>query len=432
MKQRVIIFGSIVVLILLGLTAYMMQQDTVDNETAQIDETADKPENDAEPEIDVDPEPEEAEETDSVPEEEPVPEIEPVLEIVAEDLGLIWAIDFLPGTAKLLANENSGSMFLIDTETLEVAEIAGVPEVASGGQGGLLDLEVSPDFDDDSLVYLTYSAANEAGETTTHLARAALDLEEQSLNDLEVLYVAEPFRGGTSHYGSRVVVKDEYLYMTIGDRGDKNFEDHVSQDPTNVLGTTIRLLRDGTIPEDNPFVEDADVLDEIYTYGHRNAQGMTIHPETGEIWQSEHGEQDGDEINIIYGGNNYGWPIATYGCTYGAGQDIGVPPDERDDTINPVHYWECGSGGFPPAGMTFYDADGFIDWQGDLFVGGLASQYLAHFRDTGNGLEELDPLLADEGWRVRDVTVGHHDGAIYAAVEGNSVSIARITPKPVE
>jgi len=178
MKQRVIIFGSIVVLILLGLTAYMMQQDTVDNETAQIDETADKPENDAEPEIDVDPEPEEAEETDSVPEEEPVPEIEPVLEIVAEDLGLIWAIDFLPGTAKLLANENSGSMFLIDTETLEVAEIAGVPEVASGGQGGLLDLEVSPDFDDDSLVYLTYSAANEAGETTTHLARAALDLEK--------------------------------------------------------------------------------------------------------------------------------------------------------------------------------------------------------------------------------------------------------------
>jgi len=247
-----------------------------------------------------------------------------------------------------------------------------------------------------------------------------------------VLYIAEPFRGGTSHYGSRVVVKDEYLYITIGDRGDKNFEDHVSQDPTNVLGTTIRLLRDGTIPEDNPFVEDADVLDEIYTYGHRNAQGMTIHPETGEIWQSEHGEQDGDEINIIYGGNNYGWPIATYGCTYGAGQDIGVPPDERDDTINPVHYWECGSGGFPPAGMTFYDADGFIDWQGDLFVGGLASQYLAHFRDTGNGLEELDPLLADEGWRVRDVTVGHHDGAIYAAVEGNSVSIARITPKPVE
>ncbi len=423
MKRRAIIYAFIAILILSGLTAYMMQQGTIDDENAQIDTPVDQPANDVEPEIDLDPEPEEV---------EPAPEVEPVLEIVAEDLGLIWAIDFLPGTSKLLASENSGSIFLIDTETLEFIEIAGVPEVASGGQGGLLDLELSPDFDDDSLVYLTYSAANEAGATATHLARASLDLEEQRLSDLEVLYVAEPFLGGTSHYGSRVVVKDDYLYMTIGDRGDKNFDDHVSQDTTNALGTTIRLLLDGAIPEDNPFAGDANVLDEIYTYGHRNSQGMAIHPETGEIWQSEHGERDGDEINIIYGGNNYGWPVATYGCGYATGQDIGVFPEDRDDTINPVHYWECGSGGFPPAGMTFYDAEGFVDWQGDLFVGGLASQYLAHFRVTADGLKELDPLLADEGWRVRDVTTGHHDGAIYAAVEGQNVSIVRIAPKPVE
>ena len=424
MKRRAIIYASIAVLILLGLTAYLLQQGTFVDEKARDDRPVDQPTKDLDPVIDVDPEPEK--------EPEPEPEVEPVLGVVAEDLGLIWAIDFLPGTSKLLANENSGSIFLIDTETLEVVEITGVPEVASSGQGGLLDLEVSPDFDDDSFVYLTYSAENEAGATATHLARASLDLEEQRLSDLEVLYIAEPFQGGTSHYGSRMVLKDDYLYMTIGDRGDKNFDDHVSQDTTTVLGTTIRLLRDGTIPEDNPFVDDADILDEIYTYGHRNSQGMTIHPETGEIWQSEHGEQDGDEINIIYGGNNYGWPLATYGCTYGTGQDIGVLPEDLDDTINPVHYWECGSGGFPPAGMTFYDADGFADWQGDLFVGGLASQYLAHFRVTGVGLEELDPLLEDEGWRVRDVTVGHHDGAIYAAVEGQSISIARIAPKPVE
>ncbi|MFO7952729.1 MAG: PQQ-dependent sugar dehydrogenase [Bacillota bacterium] len=404
MKRRIIIYASIAVLIFSGLTAYMMQQGIFDDEKARVDE----------------------------PVAQPVGEVEPVLEIVAEDLGLIWAIDLLPGTSKLLANENSGSMFLIDTETLEAFEITGVPEVASGGQGGLLDVTVAPDFADDKLVYLTYTAANEAGETATHLARASLDLDEQRLSGLEVLYVAEPFRGGTSHYGSRVVIQGDYLYMTIGDRGDKTFDDHVAQDPTNVLGTTIRLLRDGTIPEDNPFVGDANVLDEIYTYGHRNSQGMTIHSETGEIWQSEHGERDGDEINIIYGGNNYGWPVATYGCTYATGQDIGILPEEHDDTINPVHYWECGSGGFPPAGMTFYDADGFVDWQGDLFVGGLASEYLAHFRVTGDGLEELDPLLADEGWRVRDVTVGQHDGAIYAAVEGQSVSIARIAPEPVE
>ncbi len=404
MRKSLFIYGSIVVVILLVLAFYIVQQGIFEDEKARVGMPIAQAEN----------------------------EVEPVLEVVAEDLGLIWAIDFLPGTSRLLANENSGSMFLIDTEKLQVVEIAGAPEVASSGQGGLLDVRVSPDFDEDNLVYLTYSAANEVGNTTTFLARGVLDLEEQSLTDLEVLYVAEPFLSGTSHYGSRVVIKGDYLYMTIGDRGDKNFDDHLSQDTSNVLGTTIRLYRDGNIPEDNPFVDDPDVLDEIYTYGHRNSQGMTIHPETGEIWQSEHGERDGDEINIIHGGNNYGWPIATYGCGYVTRQPIGDLPEDRDDTINPVHYWECGSGGFPPAGMTFYDADGFVGWQGDLFVGGLASQYLAHFRLTDNGLEELDPLLADEGWRVRDVTVGQHDGAIYAAVEGRTVSIVRIVPKPIE
>ena len=404
MKKRLFIYGSIGVVILLVLAFYIVQQGIFEDEKARV----------------------------GMPITQAGNEVEPVLEVVAEDLGLIWAIDFLPGTPKLLANENSGPMFLIDTETLEVVEITGVPEVASRGQGGLLDVRVSPDFDQDQLIYLTYSAANEAGNTTTFLARGVLNLEEQRLRDLEELYYAEPFLNSTAHYGSRVVIQGDYLYMTIGDRGDKNFDNHVSQDTTNVLGTTIRLYRDGSIPEDNPFVDDPDVLDEIYTYGHRNSQGMAIHPETGEIWQSEHGERDGDEINIIYGGNNYGWPIATYGCTYATRQTIGVYPEDRDDTVNPVHYWECGSGGFPPAGMTFYDADGFVGWQGDLFVGGLASQYLAHFRITDNGLEELDPLLADEGWRVRDVTVGHHDGAIYAAVEGRTVSIVRIVPKPFE
>ena len=257
MRKGVFIYVSIAVVILAGLTFYIVEQGIFEDEKARVDRPITQPVDEG--------------------------EVEPVLEVVAEDLGLIWGIDFLPGTSKLLANENDGSMFLIDTETLEVVEIAGVPEVASSGQGGLLDVAVSPDFDEDNLVYLTYSASNDAGESTTYLARAALDLEEQVLSDVEELYVAEPFLSGTSHYGSRVVIQGDYLYMTIGDRGDKNFDDHVSQDTTNVLGTTIRLLRDGTIPEDNPFVDDANVLDEIYTYGHRNSQGMTIHPETGEI-----------------------------------------------------------------------------------------------------------------------------------------------------
>lgn len=402
--KRILLLISIAALIIAGLAIYLVQQNIFADEKVRANS----------------------------PIAPPVRDVEPILEVVAEDLGLIWAIDFLPGTPMLLANEKSGSIFLIKTKTLEAIEITGAPEVDSSGQGGLLDVAVSPEFNKDNVIFLTYSAANERGETTTHLARALLDLDKFRLNSLEVLYIAEPFLRSTAHYGSRVVIKDEYLYMTIGDRGDKSFDNHVSQDTSNVLGTTIRLMRDGSIPDDNPFVGNPEILDEINTYGHRNSQGMTIRPDTGEIWQSEHGERDGDEINIIYGGNNYGWPIATYGCTYATGQSIGALPHNRDDTIAPVHYWECGSGGFPPAGITFYDADGFADWQGDLFVGGLAGQYLAHFRVTANGLKELDPLLVDEGWRIRDVTVGSHDGAIYAAVEGRNVSIVRIVPKPVE
>ncbi len=404
MRKRLFVYGSLVFLVLLSLAAYLVQQGVLQDESARV----------------------------GMPIARASGDVQPLLEVVAEDLGLIWGLEFVPGTSALLATAKSGSMFLIDTETLAVTEIGGGPAVDARGQGGLLDVAISPEFDQDGFVYLTYSAANEAGETTTFLARAVLDLEEYRFNDLQELFFAEPFQRSTAHYGSRVVVQGDYLYMTIGDRGDKNFDNHVSQDTTNVLGTTVRLRRDGTVPEDNPFVDDPQVHDAIYTYGHRNAQGMTIHPDTGEIWQSEHGERDGDEINVIYGGNNYGWPIATHGCAYGTSRPVGVHPEERDDTISPVHYWECGSGGFPPAGMTFYDADGFADWRGDLFVGGLAGRYLAHFRVIEDGLEELAPLLAEEGWRVRDVTVGRHDGAIYAAVEGRTVSIVRIVPQPVD
>lgn len=355
-------------------------------------------------------------------------EFHPVLEIVAENLGQIWGIDFIPDTAKLIATKNSGSLFMINTETLDVLEINGLPEVNSRGQGGLLDIAVSPNFKEDKKVYFTYSAGdNEA--TATHLARAELELNLLTLKDVEVLYIADPFKSGTSHYGSRVVIDGDYLFVTIGDRGDKNFDNHVSQDTSNALGTTLRLLLDGSIPDDNPFVGQEDVLDEIYSYGHRNVQGMTIHPETGELWQSEHGERDGDEINIIRAGGNYGWPETHTGCEYSSNKSIGELPWNREDIINPVYYWECNTGGFPPAGMAFYNAEGFQKWQGDLFLGGLAKQYLAHFRSTNEGLVELNPLLKEEGWRIRDVVIGQHDGAIYLAVEGKNASIVRIAPR---
>lgn len=357
-------------------------------------------------------------------------EIEAVLEILVKDLGQIWAIEFIPGTQKLLATQNEGKLFLINTENNEILEIQGVPQVDSRGQGGLLDIAISPNFEQDYIAYLTYSASGQGG-FTTHLAKVKIDLDNLSITEVDVIYIARPFLSGTAHFGSRVVIDGDYLFVTIGDRGDKNFNDHASQDTSNVLGTTLRLRLDGTIPENNPFVGNPDVLDEIYSYGHRNSQGMTIHPVTGRLWQSEHGESDGDEINIIEAGGNYGWPITHTGCSYITRRPIGELPWDRDDIVNPVHYWECGSGGFPPSGMVFYYPDsgmGFQDWSGDLFVGGLASRYLAHFKLSDNGLVEQEPLLKQEGWRIRDVTIGHHNGAIYVAVEGGRASIARIMP----
>ncbi len=348
------------------------------------------------------------------------------VESVVAEVGQLWGIDFIPETAQLVATQRQGQLFVIDTVTGDVIEIANIPEVTTRGQGGLLDVAVSPEFATDQTIFLTYATAGDGG-SATRLARARLDLDNATLTDIDVLYTA-PFQSGGSHFGSRVVLDGDYLFMTLGDRGDKNFDDHISQNTRNPYGSIIRLRRDGSIPEDNPFVGDDTVLDEIYSYGHRNPQGLAWRPGTDELWLSDHGEFDGDEINVAQAGANFGWPIAQTGCKYTTRQPFGELPWERDDTINPVHYWECGTGGFPPAGITFYVGETFAPWQGDLFVGGLASRYLAHFKVTNDGLAEQEPLLQEEGWRVRDVTVGPHDGALYAAVEGSNVTLVRIVP----
>ncbi|UFX83529.1 PQQ-dependent sugar dehydrogenase [Candidatus Absconditicoccus praedator] len=347
---------------------------------------------------------------------------------VAHGFNQAWGIDFLPD-GDILITEKGGNLVHVQIDGYETTNIANTPEVDSGGQGGLLDIAVHPNFPDQNWIYLTYSAANDEG-TSTYLARAQLNLEDNELYDMEELFVADPHVDSQQHYGSRVNFdNDGYVYMTIGDRGDKTFDEtHNSQDTQNHLGTTIRLSQDGSIPQDNPFVGDDDILDEIYSYGHRNSQGMTIHPETGDIWQSEHGEQDGDEINIIHEGGNYGWPLATYGCTYGMGTEIGTYPEDNPDTVNPIYYWECGSGGFPPAGMTFISTDTFPQWQGDLFLGNLAGTYLGHFEVDGENVSESEPLLADRGDRIRDVGENLTNGYIYVLVDDSDAPLLRITP----
>ncbi len=353
------------------------------------------------------------------------------IEEVGDGFSHPWGIEFLPDESRMLVTELDGDVVCLDRDDGTTEMLSGVPDVHAAGQGGLLDIELHPAFPDVPWVYLTYAARNDDGDVATHLGRGRFDPDEPALESFERLHVAEPFVEGTSHYGSRIIFDDEeMLYMTTGDRQFKDFgPEHVSQDRTNELGATLRFEPDGSVPEDNPFVDDPDVVDSIYTYGHRNAQGMAIHPETGEIWQSEHGERDGDEINIIEAGGNYGWPVTHYGCEYGTEQPVGDQPHERDDVIDPVYYWECTSSGFPPAGATFYDGDAFPDWQGNLFIGNLAGEYLGRFTVDGRDVEEVDSLLSDRGWRIRDVAVAPDTEYLYVAVDAADAPIVRLVPE---
>ncbi|WP_336328058.1 PQQ-dependent sugar dehydrogenase [Halovenus sp. HT40] len=366
-----------------------------------------------------------------------VDEVEPdgpfqISEVVS-GLDAPWGIAFLPETSQLLVTELPGGLQLVDREDETMTELTGTPEVVAAGQGGLLDVAVHPDFPAEPWIYLTYAGANDEGETATHLGRGRLDLDGPEFSEFEAIHVAEPFLDRTAHYGSRVEFgTDGMIYMTAGDRQFKNFDQsHVAQDLTNELGTTLRLAPDGTVPADNPFVDDSEAVDSIFTYGHRNPQGIDVHPETGEIWVSEHGEKGGDEINRLRAGGNYGWPIADQGCEYGTEEPVAPDPQEGDGTIPAAHVWACGVARFPPAGMTFYEGDTFPDWQGDLFVGNLAGQYLGHLTVSDPAaddptLEEVDPLLDGNDWRVRDVAVAPDTGHLYVAIDSEDAPLVRL------
>ena len=350
-----------------------------------------------------------------------------VVETVVDGLTHPWGLADGGSDGSLLVTERDpGRLRRIDPAAGTTTEIDGVPAVDAAGQGGLLDVTRGPEG---AWVYLTYAIAAENGTTTTRLGRGRLEAGGDRVTDFETLYTAEPAVDSSGHYGSRVAFGPEgSLYMTVGDRQFKNFgPDHVAQDRSNDLGTTLRLEPDGSIPDDNPFVDDAAAQDAIYSYGHRNAQGLDIHPETGAIWESEFGESDGDEINVIERGGNYGWPVADEGCTYGTGQPIGVSHDDREDVIAPVFGWPCGEDGPAPSGMTFYDGEAFPEWEGDLFVGGLVTQRVVHLAVDGDDVREAEPLLAGRQQRIRDVTVGR-DGALYVAVDAGDAPILRLRP----
>ncbi len=353
-------------------------------------------------------------------------------EVVADGLERPWGLDFLrPQNDNLaLVTERTGGLQLVDLAEGTRQPVGGeIPEVVSRGQGGMLDVAVRPEYGDggNNWIYLTYAGANDNGSGyATHLGRARFDRNDLSLYDFEVLFVAEPFHSQTGHFGSRIVFdNDGYLYMSSGDRRDR----HTAQDLSSGWGKIFRFHDDGSIPDDNPFVGDDDALDAIYTYGHRNPQGLAIHPETGELWQNEHGERDGDEINIIdTPGGNYGWPVATYGREYPTGAAIGDLPHERDDIVNPIYWWDGtryddGQSGFPPSGMAFTN-DG-------LFMGNLANEYLGWFHLEGADRSSVEVIRESRivgGYgRVRDVRSPVNSDTLYVLIDSGDAPLLRVT-----
>lgn len=352
------------------------------------------------------------------------------VETVATGLTNPWAMAFLPDNGDMIITKRGGDIVLLDQTTGQMQPISGAPDVDTRGQGGLLDIAPAPDFADSGLVYMTWAGRVGGQNSTTHLGRARLDRDENALVDLEVLHSVTPAIDSGAHFGSRIVFSDGHVFAGFGDRGSKDFgPDHISQDLTSENGAVIRLTLDGEIPADNPFVDDEGAAGAIWSYGHRNIQAMTLHPDSGAIWLAEHGEAGGDEVNIVERGANYGWPLAANGVTYRGGERFAEPHQEGDGFNAPVYVWPAGrEDHFPPSGMTFYTGDAFPDWQGHLLIGNLFHQYLGLFDETDGTLEPVDRLLEGEGHRIRDVAVDPQDGTIYVLADGEDVPLMRLVP----
>lgn len=339
----------------------------------------------------------------------PAPAVASDIEIVefAKGLEVPWALAFLPD-GRMLVTERPGRLRYVTAEGELSEPIGGVPEVFAEGQGGLLDVALSPQFASDHRVYLSYAEAGPDGKAGTALGRGRL--EGERIEDWEVIFRQEPKLSTGQHFGSRIVFdRTGHLFLALGENNHRP----TAQQLDHLQGKVVRLFPDGSIPPDNPFVGQEGARPEIWSYGHRNQQGAALHPETGLLWTSEHGPRGGDELNIPEAGKNYGWPLATYGINY-SGQPI---PEaigtSAPDTEQPLYYFERS-----PAlsGMAFYTAQRFPAWQGSLFLGGLASRDLIRLQLDGATIVAEERLLTDRPTRLRDVRQGP-DGYLYVLSE---------------
>lgn len=336
------------------------------------------------------------------------------LETVVEGLANPWGMSWLPD-GSMLVTEKEGTLWHIKNGTK--TQVANVPEVYNRGQGGLLDIEAHPDYKNNGWIYITY-ASPEGEEKGGHTALIRAKLENNALTQMETLYKAGPNTTKGQHFGSRIEFDNKgHVYFTIGERGNR---DENPQDITRDGGKVYRLLEDGSIPPDNPFVGAPNAKKAIYTYGNRNPQGMVKHPDTGEIWIHEHGPKGGDEINIVKKGGNYGWPLITYGVNYSG---TSITDKTSDPNMEPpLYYWVPS---IAPSGMDFVTGNMYPDWKGNLLVGSLKFNYLEMLTLTDGKVTKRQKIAEDIG-RVRNVKMGP-DGYMYIGVEG--VGIVKVVPK---
>jgi len=336
---------------------------------------------------------------------------------LVEGLAYPWSLAFLPD-GRMLVTERPGRLRVVSKDfRLDPRPVEGVPQVAATGQGGMFDVVLHPKYAENGWIYLAYNGRGDGGHGT-ELARAKLD--GHRLTQPQVLFRMEPKSSGGQHFGGRIVFdRAGHVFLTLGDRGDRDraqrLDDHA--------GSVIRLHDDGRVPADNPFVKKPGTKSEKFTLGNRNMQGAALNPKTGELWTHEHGPQGGDEINVIRSGRNYGWPVITYGVNYGIGTRIGEGT-HKAGMEQPLHKWVPS---IAPSGMAFYDGDRFPNWRGNLLVGALRDEMLVRLELDGEKVTKEERLIRDAIGRIRDVRVGP-DGYVYLLTDDRNGVLARLEP----
>ena len=339
-----------------------------------------------------------------------------LIEKITDGLEYPWSFEFTYDD-KILITERPGRLRIFENGQLS-SPIKGLPDIKAEGQGGLLDIVLDANFSSNKILFFSYSAGSLLG-IGTEVAMARL--VDNELKDLKVLFKALPKSRGSRHFGSRLLLtKDDSLYITLGDRGKmdraQNINDHA--------GSLIRINKDGSIPEKNPFINNSKAKPEIYTYGNRNIQGITLHSDTNQIWTIEHGPQGGDELNLMRSGVNYGWPVITYGVNYISGTKIGKGT-HNDGMAQPIYYWDPS---IAPSSLLFYSGKKFPNWEGNIFVSSLKFGQLARLEITDNAVVTEERLINGVVGRIREIKEGP-DGFLYILTDDANGKLFRLSPK---